>query len=90
MLPVSDSVGVLLLRADEIHRLAERHGHFTYLIVSPALIAGDSARVSIATTWAASSRNPGLIYMSGGACSWQFRQRGGYWVFEKRLGCLIS
>ncbi|MDP3908975.1 MAG: hypothetical protein Q8Q14_01160 [Gemmatimonadales bacterium] len=90
MLPVSEDVRFLLLRWDEIHRLAERHGHFTYLIVSPAQVEGDSARVSIATAWAGSSRNPGTIYLSGGACTWQFHRRSGHWAFDKGLSCLIS
>ena len=89
ILPVTPDVRFLLLSKEQIRDLADRHGHFVYVIVSAGRIAGDSAQAGATTTWAASKRNPGIIYMSGGSCAWQYRKRDGTWHYEKTIGCLI-
>jgi len=90
ILPQSSGVRFLILSREEIRRLADQHGHFVYLDVSAWRIEGDSGQAGASTHWAASRRNRGIVYMSGGSCAWQYRKRDGVWHFEKTLGCLIS
>ena len=90
ILPATDKVHFILLSPEEIHELAEGHGHFLYLGVGLLSLAGDSALVSIGTGWAPSRRNPGIVYLSGGSCNWIFRKLDGVWHFERSRGCLIS
>jgi hypothetical protein len=81
-LPASDSVSFVLLSDAEIRELADRHGHFVFVVVGAVRFAGDSAIVGIGTRWAPSRRNPGVVYLGGGVCPMQFRRLLGAWAID--------
>lgn len=90
MLPQSERVRFALLSPAELKALADRYDHFLCLTLGKVMIAGDSAVVTVGTSWVPSARRPRTVYMSGGACRWQYRKRDGHWEFEKPKGCVIS
>ena len=90
IVPASDSIRFIILSPDEVQEFADRYDHFVYISVGVGPVAGDSAWAGVATRWARSRKRPGIVYLSGGSCAWQYRKRDGTWTFEKTLACIIS
>ena len=88
LVPEILEIRVMTLSPREIQRKADREGDFMYLVFTQFDVKGVKVLVTLTKTWA-KGRSSTMIYLSGGAETYEYQRKNGKWVGKFLQGYVV-
>jgi hypothetical protein len=88
LVPRVPTVNLLVLTPKEIQGKADSEGDFMYLVFTEFIVNKSRVVVTLGRAWA-KAKTSDVMYMSGGADTYEFRKRGSKWVGKFLRGFIV-
>lgn len=88
LVPKIPEIRILTLSPREIQQKADREGDFMYLVFTQFDVKGVKVLVTLTKTWA-KRKSSTMIYLSGGAETYEYQRENGKWVGKFLQGYVV-
>jgi hypothetical protein len=88
LVPKLPEVRIMTLSPREIQRKADREGDFMYLVFTQFDVKGAKVVVTLTKSWA-KRKSSTMIYLSGGAETYEYQRENGKWVGKFLQGYVV-